>query len=201
MLNTDFTNDLLEHYKLHSSQRHAIIRESNDMLRSAKQAIFALHKKDIPAAEELLNNIREKIEKVRSFQKLEQKENSLCRPRQEGAFRAAMEEFFEASFYYNFLHDKEITFIEGDFGTEFYEEYLSALCDFSGELVRKAIHDVTEQNYEQILGMRDVTQSILGELIRFDMNGKLRSKHDDAWRNLKRLDEILYDVTVRGLKK
>ena len=79
-----------------------------------------------------------------------------------------------------------------------YEGYLSAVCDLTGELVRKAVNQATKRKFKEVEKYRDTVEEIIGELIKLNMNnGHLRSKFDDAKRNLRRLEEMLYDIRIK----
>lgn len=190
MLNPKFFQQLLKDFMVYSSKRHQIIKDSSDALRLSKQAIFTLHRDDIKTAEKLIVEIESILENIKvNFEK----DPSL---RYEGSFRAALEEYAEAKFFYNVLVGKKIDFLAEEEIN--YEGYLSGICDLTGELVRKAVNQATEGHFDKVKKYRDVTEEIIGELIKFNMNnGHLRSKYDDAKRNLRRLEEILYDVKIK----
>lgn len=190
MLNKKLFEQLLKDYINYSAKRHQIIKDSSDALRLSKQAIFTLHRDDIKTTEKLIVEIESILKNIKAnFER----DPSL---RYEGSFRAALEEYAEAKFFYNVLVGKKIDFLAEE--ELDYESYLSGICDLTGELVRKAVNQATKGKFGGVKKYRDVTEEIIGELIKFNMNnGHLRSKYDDAKRNLRRLEEILYDVKIR----
>jgi len=190
MLNKKLFEKLLKDYINYSSKRHQIIKDSSDALRLSKQAIFSMHRDDMKIAGKLIEDV-ENI--FANFQTYFKRDSAL---RREGAFRAALEEYAEAKFFYNVLVGKKVDFL--DEKELNYEGYLCAICDLTGELVRKAVNMATKRKFKEVEKYRDIVEEIIGELIKLNMNnGHLRSKFDDAKRNLRRLEEMLYDIKIK----
>lgn len=149
-----------------------------------------MHRDDMKIAGKLIKDV-ENI--FANFQTYFKRDASL---RREGAFRAALEEYAEAKFFYNVLAGKKIDFLEEEELN--YESYLCAICDLTGELVRKAVNQATKRKFREVEKYRDTVEEIIGELIKLNLNnGHLRSKFDDAKRNLRRLEEMLYDIKIK----
>jgi len=189
MANKKLFQKLLKDYTDYNEKRHEMIKEASDALKKSKQAIFSLHRGNTKEAGTLLEETESIFKKLKRWIK---KEEGL---KYEGVYRAALEEYVEGQMFYNFLKGEKIDFINDiEIG---YEEYLSGLCDFTGELVRKAVVLVTEGKREEIIRYKKVMEQIIEELIKFDLVGKLRQKYDEAKRNLKRMEEIFYDIKIR----
>ena len=197
MFNENFFKKLSSYYKSYSTERYNLINVSGQLLRNSKQAIFALHRNEVDKAKELLNEIEVKVKDLLIKGK-EEKELGLAL-KKEGSFKAALEEYLEAKFYLCFFTKEEIDFVV-DFNEEYYDIYLGAISDVTGELVRKSINDVIKGEYSQIEFFKEVTEHVVEELIKFDLTGKLRSKYDDSRRNLKKIEGILYDLRLRNIK-
>lgn len=190
MINKKLFQQLLVDYATYGNKRHQIIKDSSDALRMSKQAIFSLHRDDLKTADKLLEDIEGILTDIKKHFK---QDLSL---RHEGAFRAALEEYVEAKFFYNVLTGKKLDFLAEKEIT--YEAYLSGICDLTGELVRKAVAKATRGKFDEVEKYRDAVEEIIGELIKFNLTSShLRSKYDDAKRNLKRLEEILYDIKIK----
>lgn len=190
MINKQLFEKLLTDYINFSAKRHQIIKDSSDALRLSKQAIFAMHRDDLKTAKDLIASVEQIFTNIKSHF---ERDGSL---RREGAFRAALEEYAEAKFFYNVLTGKKIDFLKEEELN--YESYLSGVCDLTGELVRKAVNQATKGKFDKVQEYRDVTEEIIGELIKLNLNnGHLRSKFDDAKRNLRRLEEMLYDIKIK----
>ena len=98
----------------------------------------------------------------------------------------------------NYLKNEKVDFIKDvDLGLE---TYIGAICDFTGELVRKAVAMATAGKFKKVEKYKKVVEDVMGELIKFDMTGKLRTKYDDAKRNLRKIEEICYDIAIKARK-
>lgn len=191
MLNKPFFQKLQKEYVDYANSRHEIIKISSDALRMSKQAIFALHRDEQNKAGDLILQ----VENI--FGELNKKFKQDIRLQYEGAYKAAVEEYVEAKLFYQFLKTQKIAVIK-EVKVNL-EEYLGGLCDFTGELVRRAVKLVTQKNYEEIKKYAQVTDQIISELIQFDLTKILRNKYDQTIKNLKKLEEILYDLSLRLL--
>ena len=79
------------------------------------------------------------------------------------------------------------------------EDYLSGICDLTGELVRKAIYDVIHKNFNEAEKIKELVHDIYGEFLKLHLrNGELRKKSDSIKWNLKKLEEVMYDVAMKG---
>lgn len=113
----------------------------------------------------------------------------------QGFYKDAVEEYVEAKVYYNFLSgigQKFPTRIE--IGAE---EMVGGICDFTGELVRRAITIANADTFKEVARYQKVVEEIAGELSKIGFEGKLRSKYDDVERNLQKIETILYDIRLK----
>ena len=175
----DFTDD-------ESARRH-IISLANIILYDSKRVIFALHRGDIKKAEEqftVIENIFKKLEKF-GFKRIAA----------EGAYKAGAEEYVEAKALYLILTNGKISEFKGI--TLGYESYLGGLCDLTGELVRRAINEAATGNLEEVAKIKKIINNIMAELVEIDMTGYLRTKYDQAKRNLNKIEQIDYEVKIR----
>jgi len=189
MINQKLFQQLKKDFEFYGEERRKLIGVSNEALMRAKQAIFAFHRDDLKGGNALLAE----VEAI--FQDLEKKFKQEPELRYEGAYHAALEEYVEAKFFGRFLEDGKIDFIKGmEIDAD---SYLGGLCDFTGELVRKAVLAATDKKFKKVeefvAGVRDV----IGELIKMNLTGYLRTKYDQAKQNLRRAEEVLYDVKMR----
>lgn len=188
MISKKFLKKLNQTYLDYRRKRGEIGGQSMEVLSLSKQAIFALHRNEIKNASHLVDEAEKILGKL---SKLIKDNHKL---RYEGSLRAALEEYVEAKVYLMYIKSKKIDFIKGfDFGDE---DYIGGLCDLTGELVRKAIDLATKKEYKQIDDIKDLVEEIVGELIKFNLTNYLRQKFDDAKRNLKKIEEIRYQVKL-----
>ncbi len=193
MIDKKFFSKLLKEYSSYDIGRRIIIKHSNDVLKFAKQAIFATHREDIKQAESDLNEA-EKI--LKYLQTKIKKEEAL---QYEGAYLAGMEEYVEAKLFLHFIKTGKITSINGQVIDV--ESYLGGLCDFTGELVRRAVFLATRHRYKEVATCEQAIEEVVGELIKFNLLGKLRPKFDQSKNNLRKIEEIMYDLELKRRSK
>ncbi len=193
MIDKKFFTKLYKEYSSYDIGRRIIIKHSNDVLKFAKQAIFATHREDIKEAEKDLDEA-EKI--LKYLQTKIKKEKAL---QYEGAYLAAMEEYVEAKLFLNFIKTNKITAIKGQIIDV--DSYMGGLCDFTGELVRRAIFLATRHRYKEVSICEQAIEDVVGELIKFNLLGKLRPKFDQSKNNLRKIEEIMYDLELKRKDK
>jgi len=188
MIAKSLIKKLKDQIEKQDSGRANIIRETGSLVRESKHAIFKLHRGEIREAEQALAEVGRKLKPLVAAAE----KTGL---RGEATLAAAVEEFLEASYLLRVMQKKALSVAAG-FKTRA-EEELSALSDLTGELVRAATLDVTRGSLKSVKQFRDATEELFGVLLSMNLRGSLRAKRDDARRNLKRLEEILYDVSLK----
>lgn len=191
MINKGFFKKLKKEYDENTGQRRQIISRSNDVLYNSKRVIFGLHRGSIDAAKQSLDEIEENLkglEKKFGFQRLVE----------EGAYKAAVEEYVEAKMFYLLLTGKKIDQIKGiKLDTE---TYLGGISDVTGELVRLAVNRVADGKKEEVAKIKKLINDIMSEMVEFDFTGYMRTKYDQARGNLKKIEQIDYEVKLRSSK-
>lgn len=175
---------------LYHKERSMIGRISSDILSKSKRAIFLAHENNLSEANSILQEAKKQLVE------LNKKYNKSNRLQFEGMYKDAVEEFLEAKFFMTILENKKID-IEKDliFNPE---EYLGALSDMTGELVRQCVLIGDKSGLEKIKKYREITKEIIGFMLSLYMTGKLRMKFDDAKRNLKRIETMIYEIKLRS---
>lgn len=188
MLNKTFINKLKKEYKEKNGERRQIIALSNIVLHDSKRIIFSLHRGEIKEAEKKfleLESILKKLEKKFSFQRITE----------EGAYRASVEEYVEAKTLYLVIKGKKIDKFP-NIKLNF-DSYLGGICDLTGELVRRAINEASAGNKGEVEKIKKIISDIMRELVEFDLTGYLRTKYDQARGNLRKIEQISYDINIR----
>jgi len=175
-------------YRQYQDLRHRL-KASADRVRSlAKHAITLMRQDKYHDAEQLLAEAERVLKSVHTLMK---RQPLLAT---EGFFREALEEYAEAKAYHSFLTGERLTiplFIPLDT-----DEALGGVCDFTGELVRKAMSIADEEHLKEIESYVRMTQRVVDELSHVSFSGKLREKYDDLERNLVKLERIVYEVRM-----
>jgi len=82
------------------------------------------------------------------------------------------------------------------------EEYLHGLCHLSNELSRFAVNSVTSDDYKRPIRIADFISSLnMGFRMLNLKNDGLRKKFDSLKYDLKKVEEVVYDLSIRGLTK
>lgn len=183
-----FFQSLKKDYKNRETERKRIIGFSNIILNNSKKIIFALHREDFAKAE------ADFAETEKTFQRME-KQFGTNRIFQEPSFKAAVEEYAEAKFFYQVLQGKKIKKItEGQVGLD---GYIGGLSDLTGELVRFATNKAAKGEVKEVEKAREIITEVVEELVEFDLTGYLRNKYDQAKTNLKKIEHINYEMKTR----
>jgi len=99
--------------------------------------------------------------------------------------------------YYHFIKNKKIptaSYLKVD-----NESYLMGLCDLTGELVRKAVNEVIKKNFKQAMDIKNLVEEIYGEFLEFNLrNSELRKKSDQIKWNLKKLEDVIFELKMKG---
>lgn len=191
MKNLSFLSVVKKCYIATSQARRRMFHASNDATAIAKRAIFALHREDLAEAERLLKEAG----KLLAAAATEAKTHPELRG--QGPYHAALEEYAEARLFQNYLFkgdwkNAEALKLDPDI-------YLGALSDATGELVRYAVRQATKGNIKTVEKARVVVEATVGFILELDLTGDLRQKGDQAKRNLRTLEEMMYQISlVRG---
>lgn len=189
MIKKSYLKQMRAQFHAYAAKRQAVIKQSSDALHYAKRAIFSLQRDDLKEAQAKLSE----AEKI--LRKLEKQGQGDAKFGQEGSYRAAIEEYVEAALLYQFLTDGKIgpvTSVPVDS-----ESYIAGLCDVPGELYRYAIKAATVRNHKTVERCAALSNEIIGELIEFDLTSYLRTKFDQAKQANHRLEQVVYEVSVR----
>lgn len=190
MIDKKFINTLRGKYLEKNIQRRQIISSSAIILNNSKKAIFALHRQEFKPAEIKIKEAEEIIKKI-------EKKFTPNRVRREGSYSAALEEYTEAKLFLQFLKTGKITRIKEINLPE--DSYIGGVCDLSGELVRLATNEAINKNFKEVKRVKVIINNILNELVDFDITGYLRTKYDQARGNLKKIEQMDYEISLKKL--
>lgn len=188
MINKLFIQKLKNYYQKNDSERRMIISQSNIVLHDSKRVIFALHRDDIKNSEAQLKEIETVLANL-------EKKFGHNRLAEEGAYKAGVEEYVEAKMFYLFRKGKKLDEIkEANLN---YDSYLGGICDTTGEMVRLAINQASKKKFKEVEKIKIAINDIMAELVEFDLTGYLRTKYDQAKTNLRKIEQIDYEIKIR----
>jgi Predicted RNA-binding protein of the translin family len=188
MINKKFIEQLKKDYRNQESERRQIIALSNDVLFHSKKAIFALHRDDIKIADAKLKDMETILLQL-------EKKFGIKRIEEEGAYRAAIEEYVEAKLLSLVIKGEKIDRIKTLKLDD--SAYLGGICDLLGELVRKATNEAAAGNFDQVEKIKKFASDMMDQLIDFDMTGYLRTKYDQARGHLRKLEQMAYEIKLK----
>lgn len=188
MINKKFVEQLKKDYQNQENERRQIISLSNNVLFHSKKAIFALHRHELKIAELKLKEMEDSLLQL-------EKKFGIKRIEEEGAYRAAIEEYVEAKLLSFVVKGEKIDRIKKlKLGND---AYLGGICDLLGELVRTATNEAAAGHFEQVEKTKKLANDIMDQLIDFDMTGYLRTKYDQARGHLRKLEQMAYEIKLR----
>ncbi len=182
---------LIREFARFEDEREKLIKQSRDLLRAAKEAVYLVHNNSLKAAQKALADIERRNRAIRR--------QTAKNPRLDflGAYSAAMQEYVEAKSYLSFVKDRRIPAQKSL--TVSADDYLLGLCDLTGELARRAVACAARQDYAEVHRIRDCVDSLYGLYLKIPMrNSELRKKSDAIKWNLKKIEDVVYDIRARG---
>ncbi|KAI8378434.1 Translin [Blakeslea trispora] len=194
----------------HHDRRERIIKVSRDITAQSKKMIFALHRA-AQSNQKYKEADQKQQELLDLFKKLAVDIQGLNYHRYAKSFSGGFEEFIEGIAFYHFLlHQEVITKeqVDGYFKDEQgemwvqvkNEDYILGLADFTGELMRHAIHVVSTGKYEQALNIcrllrkMDLDFEIVSTLYMPQLNKKIGALKS----SIKKVEQACYTFQIRG---
>ncbi|MFW6220243.1 MAG: translin family protein [Nanoarchaeota archaeon] len=190
MLNKKEFSKLKKELEEFDNKRETIIVKSREVTRLSKHAIYFIHNNDLNSAKKKINDAKKIINELKKLINSNKKLLSV------NAFSQGMQEYCEAVCYLGYIENKKITpnsIIKAD-----YEDYLLGLCDLTGELTRKAVVLAIEKKYDEIEKIKLIIKNIFENFLDLKIrNSELRKKSDAIKWNLKKIEEIIYDINIK----
>ena len=171
-------------------EREHVIQLSRDIISLSKRIIYSINRAEMKEAASYAKEIEAKkkeLDKVKVS--LDVNIN-----------RVAYQEYVEAVSYYEYaakgsIPTKAALKVETD-------DYLMGLCDLTGELGRKAVYEVIKGNFSEAAKIRELVDEIHGEFLKFNLrNGELRKKADTIKWNLQKIEDVIFDLKMKGKLK
>ncbi|QQG38954.1 MAG: hypothetical protein HYS32_00620 [Candidatus Woesearchaeota archaeon] len=185
MINKKEFHNIRKDLENFEEKREQVIQLSREIITLSKQIIYSIHRDELNLVPPLITKIKAKVKSLPPSH------------HDTDIYKVALQEYAEALAYYHFVKDKKLV-LRKELGLDS-ECYLLGLCDFTGELVRKATTHIIQGNTKEAEEIRRFVEDLYGEFIKFNFrNGDLRKKTDMLRGNLRRLEEIMVNVKLRG---
>lgn len=189
MIDTQYLRMIRGHLLDYADTRKAVISRSDEALHVSKRAIFALHRADTLLAKEKL------VAAYAIFADIQKKYPKNFLVFQEGSYKAALEEFIEATLLFAFIEKKKLSRIAKLVVED--TVYIAGLCDVPGELYRYAVQAATNHDTKEVIRCAAVAQAIVAELIECNLTSYLRNKFDQAKRAVEKIEYLVYQQSLQ----
>lgn len=190
MLDKKYLRIVREDLLGYAAKRRDVIKVTGDAQQLAKKSIFAMQRDDMAAAKEMLRTAANLLQGLNKKYKTEKDLFT------EGSYRAAIEEFTEATLFQQYLTGATIGKLK-DFNIDS-DTLVGGLCDLPGELLRYAIKSATERNFAEVKKCYAAAEEIIAELVDMDLTGYNRQKFDQAKQALNKLQQVAYEVSLKA---
>ena len=175
--------------------RESLIKRSRDVQKLSKGAIYSLHRGEVARATAQLAEARG-IAEADLLPVVAPARHPVLRG---GAVTSSLEEWAEGFIFARFLEAGSAPTYE-DVAAVLpvnRDEYLGGLMDFIGELGRVAVLAATRRDLAHVKTCLRVCTEVHGALFVFDFrNGGLRRKFDATKYTLKKLEQVVYELTL-----
>jgi len=186
MLNKKEFGKIRKEIEAFDAKRESIIQTSREVINLSKRIIYAVHRGDIKSASLYVKDIEKKKKSLDAHAWFDA-----------NISQTALQEYVEALCYYHFVKDKKIP-TKASLKVD-NESYLMGLCDLTGELGRKAVNEVIKKKFKQVMVIKNLVEEIYGEFLEFNLrNGELRKKSDQIKWNLKKLEDVVFELKLKG---
>jgi len=172
-------------------RRDIVIKQSRDIVRDSKTVIYAVHRGDLDKAAQVIDVMTAKLKELDGVAK------SHPKLWVGGSYKVAVQEYVEAIAFYSIVKDDRLP-TSDELSVE-PEHYLLGVFDLAGEISRKAINSVIEGDTDTAIKLKDFLSELYGELMQFDFSGgELRKKFDAIKYELKKLEDLVLQLTLKG---
>jgi predicted translin family RNA/ssDNA-binding protein len=166
-------------------KREEVITLSREVIKLSKVAINSVHRNEFERSKKTLSDMKHKVAELKE------------EPVTSGIKDVAFQEYVEALSFYIFMTETRlVTQKESEIDEN---NYLLGLCDLTGELMRKAVQSVINEDPEKVVHIRQMISDLYDEFLQMDLpNSELRKKADSIKWNLHKVEDIIYDLKIRN---
>lgn len=167
------------------SKREDVIQLSRTIIKLSKQAIYAIHRDEAEEAKKPIEEMKKLLNRLPK----ESFDTEIG--------KVAAQEYVEAVTFYGFITAGKLP-TRKDIGVDT-ESYLLGICDLTGELMRRAVKAVIKGDFKLAGSITECVEGIYGQFLTLDLrNGELRKKSDQIKWNLSKLEDVMYDLKMKG---
>lgn len=169
--------------------REQVIKDSRDVQKLSKQAIFAIQRHNLAEAEKKLGQAKEGgralLRRIESYPTLRQ-----------GALSNALEEWAEAVLLFHWVSSKTIV-SRGALEIANIAEYIGGLSDFTGEIGRIAVLRASQRDLDTVREILQADMVVQSFIAKANISANRYGKKLDAVQvNLKKVEDIVYELVL-----
>ena len=168
--------------------REEVIKQSRDVQKLSKQAIFAVHRGNLKDCRKKLDDAMKVALQILTIVN----EHPTLR---HGAFSNSLEEWAEGAMTLEWAEHQRVMSMD-EMKVVTYHEYVGALSDFSGEIGRMAVASAAKRDVDAVRRVLQVDVAIAGALMLLNTSGRYTKKTDAVLMNLKKVEDIVYDLSM-----
>lgn len=173
----------------HHQDARFVAGRANEALSKSKQAIFSLHRDDGTGARTRLSEARTLLDDC--LKPITRHPDLLT----DGQYQAALEEYTEAVLFEGYVERGVLDAVDGWKPSA--ATFLAGLCDATGEIVRFATRSVIRGDRAAAERAFQTVDQTVAFLLDIDLTGYLRTKADQAKKNLRSLEQMMYELSIR----
>lgn len=170
--------------ELFEKRREDVIKKAHEIIRFSKKVIYGIQRED--NVSKLISEMNTKIRDLRTRGELQFT----------SFYKVAMQEYVEAVCLYEVLKNNKLP-SQSDLHVSA-PDYLSGLCDLTGELMRKANNLALKGEANEAIKIKELVDDIYGEILSLDIrDNDLRKKADQIKYNLRKLEDLTIHIIRR----
>ena len=175
---------------MYDKLREGVIKDSRDVQKLSKQAIFSIHRGNLGQSTKQLD---ESLSKAKLILEVVIKYPLL----RNGAFSNSLEEWAEGAITLEWAKNgKVMSKAEIADGILTNHEYVGALSDFTGEIGRMAVASASKRDIDSVRKIQQAGIAISQNLMQINTGGKFTKKVDAVNTNLRKVEDIVYDLSM-----
>lgn len=179
-----------ERLETYDKLREGVIKDSRDVQKLSKQAIFSIHRGNLKQSTKQLD---EALIKAKAIMLVVDKHPGL----RWGAFSNSLEEWAEGVITLEWAKNGKVP-SKKEVGDDILNnhEYVGALSDFTGEIGRMAVASASKRDIDTVRKIQQAGISISQNLMQINTGGKFTKKVDAVNTNLRKVEDIVYDLSM-----
>jgi len=171
--------------QLFDKRRDDMLQKCHEAIRFSKRVIYAIHRDD-KNVDGLVKQLNDKIKNLRTRGELQFIQT----------YKVAMQEYVEAIILYEFIKHNKVPSQRELYVSA--PDYLSGLCDLTGELMRKANYFAINGEVKEAIRVKELVDKIYEQFLLLDIrDNDLRKKFDSVKYNLQKLEDLVMHMERR----